>query len=84
MKTLKCPHNIHGHVQHFVMPDEILECPLFELLTKDGKNYKIFFDGRSEGFPQGTLIINHVFPLLCRIMNAPHAHIADKKCKPIT
>lgn len=38
--------------------------PLFELRTKSGDVYKIFENGRYEGFPKGTWIINRAKPLL--------------------
>lgn len=36
---------------------------LFELRTKDGHLYRIYLDGRYEGFPDGTYIVNKAAPL---------------------
>lgn len=46
------------------MTDTTTELPLFELIAPDGNTLRIFGSGRCDGFPEGTLIINHARPLL--------------------
>jgi hypothetical protein len=41
---------------------------LFELVTQNKHVYKLYLDGRYEGFPKGTIIKNHAYPLFCLIM----------------
>jgi hypothetical protein len=38
--------------------------PLFELTCPDGRTWKLFENGRVEGFPENTLVINRAHPLL--------------------
>ncbi len=37
---------------------------LFEVTTKQGHKYKVYLNGKIEGFPEGSFLINHAFPLL--------------------
>ena len=53
---------------------------LFEVTTKKGRNYKRYLDGRCEGFPKGSLVVNRAFPLFCAgIKNIPNPGISDKQ-----
>lgn len=38
--------------------------PMFELHAPDGQRWALYADGRSEGFPEGTILINRALPLL--------------------
>jgi hypothetical protein len=40
---------------------------LFELRTKEGHTFKLFLDGRTEGFPDGTILTNHALPLFYKL-----------------
>lgn len=40
---------------------------LFELHGKDGHVWRLFEDGRAEGFPQGTVVLNGAAPLLAEL-----------------
>lgn len=52
---------------------------LFELSTPDGHKYKLYLDGYCEGFPDGTLVVNHAFPLFCAgVKNIPYPNIPDE------
>lgn len=52
---------------------------LFELTTPNGETYKIYLNGKTEGFPDGTLIVNHAFPLFCAgVKNIQTTDISDK------
>lgn len=48
--------------------EEVLEtmkkAPLFELTGKDGHKYKLYLNGHSEGFPEGTFMMNRAFSLV--------------------
>ena len=44
---------------------------LFELRTKDGHKYKLRLNGQTEGFPDGTTIVNRAYPLFCRQLALP-------------
>ncbi len=44
---------------------------LFELQTKDGHKYKLRLNGQTEGFPEGTTIVNRAYPLFCRQLALP-------------
>lgn len=37
---------------------------LFEIITKDGHKYKLYANGHSDGFPEGSVMINHAGPLI--------------------
>ena len=37
---------------------------IFEAHLTDGQVFKVFEDGSSEGFPEGTWVVNHWLPLL--------------------
>ena len=51
---------------------------LFELTTPDGHKYKLYLDGHSEGFPEGTIIYNNAHALFCAgIKNVPCPDIPD-------
>ena len=56
--------------------------PLFELHGPSGHIWKLFEDGRKEGFPPGTVILNYARPLLAslrgRIMNLESAAPSKK------
>ena len=41
-----------------------LDEPLFEVRSKDGHVWLFFEDGRTEGFPEGALVINRAWPRL--------------------
>ncbi|WP_423459943.1 hypothetical protein [Ottowia sp. VDI28] len=41
---------------------------LFELLGPDGEVWRLYLDGRTEGFPQGTVMQNFAFPLWCTLV----------------
>ena len=41
---------------------------LFELRGADGHTWRIYLDGRAEGFPPGTLVVNHALPLVSRLV----------------
>lgn len=51
--------------------------PIVELRTPDGKSVKVWVDGRVEGMPEGTVIVNHAMPiftsLLANVTIAEHA-----------
>lgn len=38
---------------------------LFELRGPDGQVWRLYLDGRADGFPAGTIIENRAFPLWC-------------------
>lgn len=38
---------------------------LFELRGPDGHVWRLYLDGRAEGFLPGTLVCNFAFPLAC-------------------
>lgn len=40
---------------------------LFELRGPDGQVWRLYLDGRSEGFPAGTAIENRAHPLWCAL-----------------
>lgn len=51
----------------------------FELITPEGHKYKLWGDGTSKGFPEGTLMINHFLPLYyAGKIDLPSSDIADK------
>lgn len=41
---------------------------LFELRGTDGHAWRLYMDGRIEGFPIGTLVANHALPLVSRLV----------------
>jgi len=42
--------------------------PIFEVMNKDlSQHFKIYENGRIEGFPEGMLIINRIYPLLNKL-----------------
>lgn len=45
------------------MKDKII----FEIITKHGHKYKAFLSGKTEGFPDDALIINHAAPLFAEL-----------------
>ena len=47
-------------VEQLCKGDELL----FELRSPDGKAWKLYLDGRTEGFPDGALLLNHALPLV--------------------
>lgn len=40
---------------------------LFELRGPDGHVWRLYLDGRTEGFPAGTSVQNRAFPLWCAL-----------------
>lgn len=55
----------------------IYDQPLIELRTPDGKTVRVWVDGRVEGMPEGTVIVNHALPvfasLIANVTIAEHA-----------
>ena len=54
---------------------------LFELHAPDGRVGKIYANGKTEGFPHGTILVNHYIPLANALRgkeNVPSAGISDK------
>lgn len=55
-------------------------CLLFELIGQNGHIWKLYENGKIEGFPEGTVIINRAMPLLValrsRIKDSPTSGIA--------
>lgn len=43
---------------------------LFELRSPDGNVWKVYLDGQTEGFPEGTVVINHAKPYVDAIFSA--------------
>lgn len=41
---------------------------LFELRGPGGEVWRLYLDGRTEGFPAGTTVANHVLPLTSRLL----------------
>lgn len=41
---------------------------LFELRAPGGEVYRLYLDGRAEGFPDGTAVQNLAFPLWCALV----------------
>jgi hypothetical protein len=41
---------------------------LFELRGPDGQMWRLYLDGRIEGFPLGTTVVNHALPLVSRLV----------------
>ena len=37
---------------------------LFEVRGPDGQAWKLYLDGRVEGFPAGAVMVNHALPLV--------------------
>ena len=48
---------------------------LFELRGPDGHVWRLYLDGRAEGFPPGTLVCNFAFPLACAHAALPQSRI---------
>ena len=57
--------------------------PLFELRGPGGQLWKLFANGRCDGFPSGTLVINraappvHVLHAVIRKQQIPSPHVPD-------
>ena len=52
---------------------------LFELHGPDGQLWKLWANGRTEGFPCGTILVNGAAPLLAALLakqNSPDAHVS--------
>ena len=49
---------------------------LFELIEKNGHKYKLYSNGTTEGFPKGTVVVNHALSLLDYLL---HYLPSDKK-----
>lgn len=52
----------------------------FEIHERNGKVYRIFADGRIEGFEDGAVSCNYIWPLLCSLMpiaKTKHSSTAD-------
>ena len=41
---------------------------LFELRGPDGQEWRLYLDGRVEGFPPGTALVNRALPLVSRLV----------------
>lgn len=41
---------------------------LFELRGPDGQVWRLYLDGRAEGFPPGTAMENRALPLWCALV----------------
>ncbi len=41
---------------------------LFELRGPSGEVWRLYLDGRAEGFPEGTVVANHALPLASRML----------------
>lgn len=41
---------------------------LFELHGPEGKAWRLYLNGRIEGFPDGTLILNYALPLVNKLL----------------
>ena len=54
----------------------------FKVRSPDGHEYKIYENGTTEGFPERSLVVNYVTPLLdaasAREVNAKRALIASE------
>lgn len=48
---------------------EPLETPVFEVHGQDGHVWKVYENGRTEGFPEGSLILNRLFVLEDRLID---------------
>ena len=58
----------HDLAARLAPPDALL----FELHGPDGQRWAIHLDGRFEGFPNGTLILNHAIPLVDGLLGIIH------------
>lgn len=54
---------------------------LFELHGPNGEIWKLYANGFVEGFPHGTIVVNHAMPLIHALVaqQIPCANIADKQ-----
>ena len=50
--------------------------PLFTLHGPDGHVWKLFENGRVEGFPEGTVVINGAAPVLATLRSAGKVDVA--------
>ncbi|GEM_PF-4076642 len=50
------------------MDDELM----FELRGPGGELWRLFSDGRTEGFPAGTLLVNYCLPHVARVIGEVH------------
>jgi hypothetical protein len=41
---------------------------LFELHGPDGQVWRVYLDGRVQGFPPGTKVVNHALPAVNRLI----------------
>lgn len=41
---------------------------LFELRGPDGHAWRLYLDGRTEGFPDGTMVVNSALPMVWRMI----------------
>lgn len=41
---------------------------LFEMRGPDGHAWRVYLDGRVEGFPLGTTVVNRALPLVSRLV----------------
>ena len=61
---------------------------LFELRGPDGQEWKLFANGEACGFPEGTFMINHAWPLFCALRclarkeDLPASGITGHETKP--
>lgn len=50
---------------------------LFELYGPDGQVWRVYLDGRAEGFPHGTVLTNHAWPMLHVVQGGLAAWVPD-------
>lgn len=53
-----------ARVEQLCKGDELL----FQLHGPEGKTWRLYLNGRIEGFPDGTLILNHALPLVNKLL----------------
>lgn len=59
---------------------------MFELRGPSGEVWRLYLNGRVEGFPDGTLLINRALPLVQRLVSEkqiPSAHIASQQAQAL-
>ena len=63
--------------------------PLFELRGPDGHIWRLFENGRADGFPEGTVIRNNAIRVLAllrsaaREVNVESAHVATHEAETV-
>lgn len=51
---------------------------LFELHGPDGQVWRVYLDGRVQGFPPGTKVVNHALPAVNRLIGEVKPHPATE------